>query len=95
MHLKLVSASNEEQVLTIELKAAKRVLATKAYTLHASKYEPTNSSSNPEFIRPMESVIEVSGGSWKHAVPGLTIEVLDTPGSDTKRKGGYGRCVAG
>ena len=51
----------------------------KAYTLHASTYEATNTINDPEFIHPTESVLKVSGGSWKHAVPGLTIEVLDIP----------------
>jgi alpha-L-arabinofuranosidase len=79
LHLKLVNASNEDQPLTIELQGAKSVRTAKAHTLHAATYEATNTINDPEFIHPTDSVIKVSGGSWKHAVPGLTIEVLDIP----------------
>jgi alpha-N-arabinofuranosidase len=79
LHLKLVNASNEEQPLMIELQGAKGVHTAKAYTLRAATYEATNTINDPEFIHSTDSVIKVSGGSWKHAVPGLTIEVLDIP----------------
>jgi alpha-L-arabinofuranosidase len=79
LHLKLVNASNEEQPLTIELEGTKSVHAGRVYTLHASTYEATNTISDPEFIHPTESTLRVSEGPWKHAVPGLTIEILDIP----------------
>ena len=79
LHLKLVNASNEDQPLTIDLDGVKGVHSTKVYTLHASTYEATNTINDPKFIHPTDSVIKVSGGSWKHTVPGLTIEVLDIP----------------
>ena len=79
LHLKLVNASNEDQPLTVELEEAKSAHAAKAYTLHALTYEATNTINDPDFIHPTESVLKVPGGSWKHTVPRLTIEVLDIP----------------
>lgn len=79
LHLKLVNASNEEQPLTIDLEGARGVHTARVNTLHAATYEATNTINDPEFIHPVESTLKVTGGSWKHAVPGLTIEVIDVP----------------
>jgi alpha-N-arabinofuranosidase len=79
LHLKLVNASNEEQPLTIDLEGAKGAHTARLNTLHAATYEATNTINDPEFIHPVESTLKVAGGTWKHAVPGLTIEVIDIP----------------
>jgi alpha-L-arabinofuranosidase len=79
LHLKLVNASNDEQPLTIQLQGAKGPRTAKVSTLHAATYESTNTINDPEFIHPVESTLKLSMDSWKHAVPGLTIEVIDIP----------------
>ena len=79
LHLKLVNASNEGQPLTIHLEGAKGVHMARVNTLHAPTYEATNTINDPEFIHPMESTVQLSMETWKHSVPGLTIEVIDIP----------------
>ncbi len=79
LHLKLVNASNEEQPLTIYLDGLKTVHMARMNTLHAATYEATNSINDPDFIHPVESTVKLSMDTWKHSVPGLTIEVIDIP----------------
>ncbi|HEV2576821.1 MAG TPA: alpha-L-arabinofuranosidase C-terminal domain-containing protein [Acidobacteriaceae bacterium] len=79
LHLKFVNASNEEQPLTIKLDGVKGGHTARLYTLHAASYEATNTISDPEFIHPVESTLKLSMETWKHAIPGLTIEVIDIP----------------
>jgi alpha-L-arabinofuranosidase len=79
LHLKLVNASNEEQPLTIHLEGATGAHTARVNTLHAATYEATNTINDPEFIHPVESTVKLSMETWKHAVPGLTIEVIDIP----------------
>jgi alpha-N-arabinofuranosidase len=77
LHLKLVNASNEDQPLTIELKGMTGARQARMSSLHAATYEATNSIRNPEFIHPVETSLHLSGETWRHAVPALTIEVID------------------
>lgn len=79
LHLKLVNATNETLPLTIDLDGVKGTHAAKMYSLHGATYEATNSIDQPNAIHPVQSTVQVAGGAWKHAVPGLTIEVLDIP----------------
>ena len=75
LHLKLVNATNHPQVLALDLKGAKTG-AAKLYSLHAGDYMATNSITEPEFIKPMESTVMVGAS---RTVPAYTIEVLDIP----------------
>jgi alpha-N-arabinofuranosidase len=77
LHVKLVNASNSAQPLEIMLdgKAHKAAVAT----LHGGSYDATNSIADPEAIVPKKSTEAVPAGSWKHDVPGLTIQVIDIP----------------
>jgi alpha-N-arabinofuranosidase len=79
LHLKLVNASNEDQPLTVELNGMAGAHTAKMNTLHAASYEETNSITSPDLIHPVESTLKLSGETWKHAVPALTIEVIDIP----------------
>jgi alpha-L-arabinofuranosidase len=79
LHMKLVNASDRAQALTIELAGGSGTRKARMTALHAASYEATNSISEPEAIRPQESWVAVPNGAWKHAVPALTIEVLDVP----------------
>jgi alpha-N-arabinofuranosidase len=78
LHLKLVNASTLAQPLTIDLKGVSTA-AAKVSSLHAASYEATNSITDPEFIHPVASTVQVTGKAWKHTVPALTIEVIDIP----------------
>ncbi len=78
LHLKLVNASTEAQPLSINLGGAAAGSAT-MNSLHAATYEATNSIDHPEFIKPVTSTVKVASGNWSHAVPALTIEVIDVP----------------
>ena len=75
LHLKLVNASNHPQALALDFKGAKPG-AAKLYTLHAGDYMATNSITNPDFIKPIESTVTVGAS---RTVPAYTIEVLDIP----------------
>jgi alpha-N-arabinofuranosidase len=79
LHLKLVNASNHDQPLAVDLHGVTGVHAAKMNSLHAASYEATNSLHDPNFIHPVESAVSVSGGTWQHTVPALTIEVMDIP----------------
>jgi len=75
LHLKLVNASNQPQALAIDLSGAKAGEA-RMFTLHGASFEATNSITQPEFIRTVESTVNLGAA---HTVPPLTIEVLDIP----------------
>jgi len=77
LHLKLVNASNHAQALTMTLTGAKAGVA-KMWSLHAASFAATNSITEPEKIKPLESTIAVSA-AMKHTVPAYTIEVIDVP----------------
>jgi alpha-N-arabinofuranosidase len=79
LHLKLVNASNRAQPLDLDLHGVAGAHEATLYSLHAASYEATNSLSNPELIKPVESKVRVTGSTLRHTVPALTIEVLDIP----------------
>ena len=79
LHLKLVNASNEAQPLEITLSGTSGAHTAQVRTLHAATYEATNSITEPNVIHPVESTLKLSGERWNHAVPALTIEVIDVP----------------
>ena len=79
LHLKLVNASNIDQPLSLKLTGVSGAHTAKMTSLHGATFEATNSIDNPNAIHPVESNVSVVGGSWKHTVPALTIEVIDLP----------------
>ncbi len=79
LHLKLVNASDQDQPLTVDLSGVTGMKGGTMTTLHGASYEATNSITDPNFIKPVESLVQVSATGWKHTVPALTIEVMDVP----------------
>ena len=79
LHLKLVNASSNATPLTIDLQAMKGKRTAKLTTLHANTYQATNSLTAPNAIHPVDSTLQVTGPTWHHTVPPLTIEVIDVP----------------
>ena len=79
LHLKLVNASSRDQQLDIDLPGVSGAHIAFINSLHGASYEATNSLDSPELIRPIESKVRVSSGTWQHTVPALTIQVLDIP----------------
>jgi len=77
LHLKLVNASSAKQELELHLAGMNGVGNARMATLHAATYEATNSIVDPDAIHPIESTFRVPAGDWRHAVPALTIEVID------------------
>jgi len=78
LHLKLVNASDRPQPLTVELKglgAGPHV--AKMFSLHGASFQETNSITEPERIKPVESAVRIEGATWQHAVPPFTVEVVD------------------
>jgi hypothetical protein len=49
------------------------------FSLHGATFAATNSITQPEFIKPVASMLHVAGTSLAHTVPALTIEVIDIP----------------
>jgi alpha-N-arabinofuranosidase len=79
LHLKLVNASSKDQPLTVDLNGVAGADTGKMTSLHGASFEATNTITDPNFIHPVESVVRLAAGSWKHTVPALTIEVVDIP----------------
>ena len=79
LHLKLVNASDQDQPLTVDLTGVTGTKSGTMTTLHGASYEATNSITDPNFIKPVGSLVQVSATGWKHTVPALTIEVMDLP----------------
>jgi alpha-N-arabinofuranosidase len=79
LHLKLVNASNVAQSLSVKLTGVSGPENAKMISLHGATFEATNSISEPNSIHPVESTVPVSGSTWAHSVPPLTIEVIDLP----------------
>jgi alpha-N-arabinofuranosidase len=77
LHLKLVNASNHDQPLTVDLHGMTGEHTAKVSSLHGATYEATNTLNEPNLIHPVDAVVRVSGGNWRHTVPALTIEVMD------------------
>ena len=77
MHLKLVNASSIEAPMSIELDG-KAHNAT-MNVLHAGSFQATNSLTDPTAIVPKLASEHIPAGTWKHTVPGYTIQVIDIP----------------
>lgn len=80
LHLKLVNASDREQPLTVELRGVTGEHTAKIVTLHAGSYEATNTTTEPDNIRPVASTAPIAGARWVHAVPAYSVQVVDVQG---------------
>ncbi|WP_263354643.1 alpha-L-arabinofuranosidase A [Acidicapsa acidisoli] len=79
LHLKLVNASSIDQPLSLSLSGVQGVHTATMSSLHGATFDATNSISDPNVIRPVESTVSVHEDRWSHTVPALTIEVIDLP----------------
>ncbi len=79
LHLKLVNASNQDQPLTVDLEGLTGSRKAAVISLHANSFEATNSITAPNLIQPVTATARLTGGTWNHTVPALTIEVIDIP----------------
>jgi alpha-N-arabinofuranosidase len=78
LHLKLVNASDHAQSLDVALKAlGAGVHVGKMFSLHGASFQETNSITDPQRIKPVESAVRIAGARWQHTVPAFTIEVID------------------
>jgi alpha-N-arabinofuranosidase len=78
LHLKLVNASNLPQTMTLDIAGAKAG-AAKMWSLHGGSYVATNSITEPEMIKTVESTVAITGASMAYTVPAFTIQVIDVP----------------
>ena len=80
LYVKLVNASNEQQMLTVDLKGqgAGAQLA-RTSTLHAASFEATNSIAEPEKIKPVAGSLLFTGARTRLTLPPYTIEVVTVP----------------
>jgi alpha-N-arabinofuranosidase len=80
LHIKLVNATDKPQPLYLALEGATPTPhLAKMFSLHGATFAATNSITQPEFIKPVASMLHVAGTSLAHTVPALTIEVIDIP----------------
>lgn len=79
LHLKLVNASSIDLPLSLNLSGVQGAHSATMSSLHGATFDATNSISDPDAIRPVESTVSVPGGRWNHSVPALSIEVIDLP----------------
>jgi alpha-N-arabinofuranosidase len=79
LHLKLVNASSAEQPMTIDLKGLEQPHMASIYWLHGGSYEATNSITEPNLIIPKQTYERITGETWQHTVPALSIQVIDIP----------------
>ena len=79
LHLRLVNASSVDQSLSVQLTGSIGTRPASITSLHAATFQATNSIQEPDAIHPVESSASVTGSSWDHTVPALTIEVIDLP----------------
>jgi len=78
LHLKLVNATNAAQPLSIALKGmGAGAHAASISSLHGGSFLATNSLTEPDVIKPVETQASFTGATWQHTVPALTIEVVD------------------
>ena len=77
LHLKLVNASTTAQALSVDLAKLSGGHKVQITSLHGATYDATNSIAKPDAIRPVPSTMQFSGSHWTHAVPALTIQVVD------------------
>jgi alpha-N-arabinofuranosidase len=75
LHLKLVNASSVPQPLTIVLAGVESGVANMV-SLHAATFEATNTLTEPEKIKPVDSTLPVRD-RFAHTVPAFTIEIVD------------------
>src|SRR5258708_28189575 len=77
LYLKLVNAASTPQAVDIVLEGAKLAPSAKLTTLAAKDTQATNSIDRPEFLKPADSSVTVTGSHLRHAMPQYSIEVIE------------------
>ena len=77
LYLKLVNAASAPQAVDIDLQGAKVAPRAKLTSLAAKDTQATNSIDRPEFLKPADSSIAMSGTHLRRTVPPYAIEVIE------------------
>ena len=77
LYLKLVNAASAPQAVDIDLQGAKFASTAKLTTLSAKDTQATNSIDRPEFLKPLNSSVTLTGGLIRHTMPQYSIEVIE------------------
>ena len=77
LYLKLVNAASAPQAVDIDLQGAKVAPRAKLTSLAAKDTQATNSIDRPEYLKPADSSITMSGTRLRHTMPPYAIEVIE------------------
>jgi alpha-N-arabinofuranosidase len=77
LYLKLVNAASTPQAVDIDLEGAKLAATAKLISLTAKDTQATNSIDRPEFLKPVDSSVAVTGGHLRRTMPQFAIEVIE------------------
>ncbi len=77
LYLKLVNAASTPQAVDIDLEGAKLATLAKLISLAAKDTQATNSIDRPEFLKPVDSSVIVTGGHLRRTMPQFAIEVIE------------------
>jgi len=77
LYLKLVNAASTPQAVDIDLEGTKLAPKAKLTTLSAKDTQATNSINRPEFLKPVDSSVTVTGSRLRHTIPQYAIEVIE------------------
>ncbi len=77
LYLKLVNAASTPQAVDIDLEGAKLASTAKLISLAAKDTQATNSIDRPEFLKPVDSSVTVTGGQLRRTMPQFAIEVIE------------------
>jgi alpha-N-arabinofuranosidase len=77
LYLKLVNGSTTPQSVQFDLGGARVAATAKLTTLRANTTQATNSIDAPDRIVPVDSTLRGVTSKFSHAIPGLSIEVIE------------------
>jgi|ERR1035441_10131437 alpha-N-arabinofuranosidase len=77
IYVKLVNASTDAQPVIIDLDGGKVAPTAKLVALSAHDTQATNTIDHPDQIVPVESVLNEVSSRYHHAMPGLSIQVIE------------------
>jgi alpha-N-arabinofuranosidase len=77
LYLKMVNAASTPQTVDIELEGAKIAAGAKLTTLSAKDTQATNSIDHPDFLKPIDSTVTLTGSRLHHTMPQYSIQVLE------------------
>jgi alpha-N-arabinofuranosidase len=76
LYLKLVNGASTPQTVDVKFAGAGVAATGKLVTLSAHDTQATNSIDEPTRIVPVESTVQMSGGTLHHTMPGYSIQVI-------------------